>query len=131
MDFSPGFKDFSTPKDTNKSNQNNIYYGAVNIDRSYFTLNEASSDIPAQLSRKLYNPKIPVKFCYNCPVNSTLPELKHPYKDWKSETDKLIGNTGLNKNNGEYSFLNNDSIYQNWKTYNNSFHEKNGCYTID
>ena len=128
--FVPAFIDFSTNTDTNPNNENNQKYGVTNLDRTYFSLNEASSDIPAQLSRKLYQPKQSVKFCSQCPGNATsVPDIKRPYQGWKTITNAFIGNVFMNKNDGEQNFTNSDNIFSQWSS-EQPYHQKNGCFTV-
>jgi len=128
--FIPAFTDFSTNTDTNPNNENAQKYRVSQLNRSYFTLNEASSDIPAQLSRKLYQPKNPIKFCYSCPGNnSSVPYLNRPYKNWKQMTDSLLGQVFINSGNGEQNFTNKDNIFSQW-TKSQPYHQKNGCFVV-
>ena len=139
--FVAGVEDRSTINDLDHNNRNYKLYGVTHTSRYIFSLSEASTDVPAQKSREMYNPTVPVKFCNICPKSIPL-EISPDSSEWnnlknfnsskpaawKTLTDNYIGRPGLNTSLGESNQSLNDTIWKNWA--DNSTHKQYGCYSI-
>ena len=132
--FVAGVEDRSTISDTDINNENYKLYGVIESSRWLFSLSEASTDLPAQESRKMYNPpnsitKDPVLFCNICPKSIMLniePEIN---KSWTQLTQKYKDQPGINQYFQEGTRSIDDTFWKNWA--NNETHKKYGCYTIN
>jgi hypothetical protein len=124
--FLLAFYDFSTGRDSDVGNKNKTEYNCSVITRENFPLNEVSSDIPAQMARKLFKAPTAVKFCYICPGSIPQESIK-PTKPWKELTDAYKGKPALNSFLGEPNSLSPNDLYTSWK---NSVHSSLGCYNL-
>jgi hypothetical protein len=129
--FIPAFEDLTTPSDTSPKNKNKIVYNATNITRQNFALSGASTSVPAQQARKLYNPPQHVTYCSICPGNK-VGNNGNGYemekgKSWMEISSKYIGDPYNNKQ--EYLGPAADQIFGSWAS--TKIHKKYGCYSVN
>ena len=132
--FVPAFVDRTTPSDTSSGNKNKIKYNATQVTRKNFALSGASTSVPAQQSRKLYNPPTHVKYCSICP-GQTLGNNGSGYqmekgKSWMQLSQKYVGDPYNNTQEWRSGWgPAMDNIFGPWA--NTDVHKKQGCYSID
>jgi len=132
--FVPAFVDRSTTNDTSPKNMNKIKYNATQVTRKNFAFSGASTSVPAQQARKMYNPPTHVKYCSICP-GQTVGNNGQGYpmekgKGWMQLSQKYIGNPYNNTQEwlaGWGPAV--DTLYGPWA--NTNIHKKYGCYSVD
>ena len=125
--FLPAFVDRSTLSDVTFGNKNQTIYNAQATNRQKFALSGASTDIPAQSARKLYNPPTDITYCSICPGNITQNMPYKKGKGWVETTNEWVGKPHMNSFNSEEQQAN-DFMYKQWSS--TKLHKKMGCYSI-
>ncbi len=127
--FVPAFVDRKTASDTSATNKNKTIYNATQVTRKNFALSGASTSVPAQQARKIYNPPTHVKYCSMCPNNVGNKEKGYPMtKDlgWMQLSNQYVGDAGSNTQ--EWVQVR-DQLYGPWAS--TKLHKKQGCYSVD
>ena len=127
--FVPAFVDRTTASDTSATNKNKTIYNATQVTRKNFALSGASTSVPAQQARKIYNPPTHVKYCSICP--STVGGKGNGYHmtkglGWMQLSNKYVGDVGSNTQ--EWIQVQ-DQVYGPWAS--TKLHKNQGCYSVD